>query len=144
MARFSVAAVQVGAKTAARGPTLVVGTRDLHLVEVGVESTTAVASRVALRIASAVGAAGTALDEVPWRGDRVAPAASVSQVPSADHTLVAGSIREAWLPDAIGGGEIWTFGPDELSLVGGSGDAFTLTLPGGTDAIISFYFDWKE
>jgi hypothetical protein len=144
MARFSVAAVQVGAKTAARGPTLLVGTRDLHIVEVGVESTTAVASRVALRIATTVGTAGTALDEIPWRGDRVAPGAQMTQVPSTDHTLIAGSIREEWLPDQIGGGTIWTFGPDELSLVGGSADAFTLTLPGGSDAIISFWFDWKE
>jgi len=144
VARYSVAAVQVGAKTALRGPTLLVGTRDLALKEVGVESTTAVSSTVALRIATAVGAAGTALDEVPWGGDRVAPAASATQVPSADHTLLAGTIRISELPAAEGGGVIWTFGPDELELVGGSGDAFTLILPSGTDAIIHFYFDWYE
>ena len=68
-------------------------------------------------------------------------AASVTQVPSTDHTLIAGSIRESWLPAAIGGGVIWTFGPDELELAGGTADAFTLTLPGGSDAIISFYFE---
>jgi hypothetical protein len=144
MARYSVAAVQVGAKTSLRGPTLLVGTKDLALREVGVESTTAVSSAVALRIATTVGAAGTALDEIPWQIDRVAPTASATQIPSGDHTLIAGSIRIANLPAAIGGGIIWTFGPQELSLAGGSADAFTITLPSGSDAIVNFYFDWEE
>jgi len=144
MAKYSVAAVQVGAKTSLRGPTLLVGTRDLALREVGIETTTAVSSVVGLRIATTVGTAGTALDEIPWGGDRVAPAASATQVPSTDHTLIAGSIRQCNLPAVIGGGVIWTFGSGELELVGGSADAFTLILPTGTDAIINFYFDWEE
>lgn len=144
MARFSCSATQVGAKTSLRGPTLVVATKDLTLREVGVESTTAVSSQVALRLATAVGAAGTALDEISWSGDRVAPVSSVTQIPSADHTAQAGQIRQTSLPAAIGGGVIWTFGPEELKLVAGSGDAFFLSLPAGSDAIINFYFDWVE
>lgn len=104
MARYSVAALQTTAKTSLRGPTLAVGASNLTLREVGVEATTAVSSTVALRIASALGTSGTALDEVPWAGDRTAPAATAFQAPTADHTAVAGFIRIAALPAAIGGG----------------------------------------
>lgn len=144
MARYSAAALQTTAKTSLRGPTLAVGASNLTLREVGVESTTAVSSTVALRIASALGTSGTALDEVPWADDRTAPLATTFQAPTADHTAVAGFIRIAALPAAIGGGVIWTFGPQELELAGGSGDGFFLALPSGSDAIINFYFDWEE
>ena len=144
MAKYSCGATQVGTKTASRGPTIVVGSKNLHLIEVGIESTTAVSSQVALRRFTTAGTTGTALDEIPWEGDGQAPTAAVSQVPSTDHTLTNGSIRVAHLAAAIGGGVIWTFGPEGLEVPAGSGDGFTLTLPGGSDAIINFYFDWIE
>ena len=144
MARYSCAALQTTARTAVRGPTLAVGTRDLALVEVSVEPTSVTPTIVALRIATTTGTSGTALDEVPWGGDRVAPAASMFQAPSTDHTAIAGFIRLAALPTAVGGGVIWTFGPEDLELVGGSGDAFFLSLPSGSDVPVNFGFDWTE
>ena len=144
MAKYTVAATQTGTKTSLRGPTLVVGAKTIHIVEVGVESTTAVSSQVALRRFPAAGTTGTALDEVPWENDGQAPTAAGSQLPSTDHTAVAGLIRQGHLPDAIGGGIIWTFGPRGLTVYGGTGDGVFLSLPGGSDAVINFYFDWEE
>jgi len=147
MAKFSVAATQVGARTATAGPTLVAGANDaFFLQEVGVFATTAVATnQVALRMITAAGTAGTALDEVPWRlNQSTAATASATQVNSTAHTFVAGSIRLVHMPEAIGAGYIWTFGPKGLMIPEGTGNGVCLTLPGGTDGLIDFYFDWEE
>jgi hypothetical protein len=145
MAKYSAAATQTTAKTAARGPTLSAAAGvGFRLVEVGVESTTAVSSQVALRKITAIGSVGTALDEVPWWENSAAASAVASQAPTGDHTLVAGNVRIAHLPAAIGGGIIWTFGPEGLIIPEGTGNGVCLTLPGGSDAIINFYFDWEE
>lgn len=143
MARFSAAATQTGTKTSARGPNLVVGAKDVDLREVGIESTTAVSSQVALvRISARSSTGATGLTEVDWSNDGQAPTASVEHGQTADNTVVTGNIRIAHLPAAIGGGVIWTF--DEMMTRGGTGDGWCLILPGGTDAVINFYFDWEE
>jgi hypothetical protein len=143
MARYTGSATQAGTKTAARGPNVVVGARDLMLREVGVESTTAVSSQVALvRITARVSTGATALTEVDWANDAQAPTASVEHGQTADNTVATGNIRTTHLPAAIGGGTIWTF--DQLWVHGGTGDGFCLILPGGSDAVINFYFDWEE
>lgn len=145
MSRFSASATQTGTKTSARGPNVVCGAKDLVLREIGVESTTAVSSQVALvKITARSSTGATGLTEVPWSDDGQAPAGSVEHGNTADHTVATGNIRTAHLPAAIGGGVIWTFGPDELRVRGGSGDGFALVLPGGSDAVINFYFDWEE
>ena len=143
MARFSASATQVGTKTALRGPNIVVGAKDLLLREVGVESTTAVSSQVALiRISARSSTGATAITEVDWENDAQAPVSSVEHGQTADNTGVTGNIRTAHLPAAIGGGTIWTF--DGLRVRGGSGDGFCIILPGGSDAVINWYFDWEE
>jgi hypothetical protein len=146
MARFSVSDRQTGTKTSVRGPTLVAGANDAFtLREVGVFSTVATESRVSLRFLTAAGTAGTGLDEVPWRLSQASAAsAAASQVPSTDHTAVAGFIRNVVLPAQIGGGIIWTFGPEGLLIPEGTGNGVFLGLPGGTDQVIDFYFDWEE
>lgn len=146
MPRFSVADRQTTAKTASRGPTLVAGANDALLIkEVGVFSTTTTASRVALRFLTTAGTAGTALDEVAWPLSHTGAAnASATQAPTTDHTLVAGFIRNVALPNQEGGGYIWTFGPYGLFIPEGTGNGICLTLPGGTDQIVDFYFDWEE
>jgi hypothetical protein len=143
MSKFTVSATQVGAKTSARGPTLIVGTSDMQISEVGVESTVATSSTVALRKFTTTGTAGTAITAIIWDDDGVAPGASGSHVPSTDHTLTTGNLRTSHLPAAVGGGVIWTFDPP-LRIRGGSGDGVTITLPSGTDQIINFYIDWEE
>lgn len=143
--RYSAAGTQTTAKTSARGPTIVAGSgTPCRIFEVGVESTTAVSSQVALRFLTTAGTAGTALDEVMWFVGASTATASVTQAPTTDHTLVAGNVRIAHLPAAIGGGIIWTFGPMGLVLPEGTGNGLCLTLPGGSDAIINFYWDWEE
>lgn len=144
--KFSVADRQSGAKTSLRGPTLVAGANDAITVrEVGVFSTVATSSRVALRFLTAAGTAGTGLDEVPWRLSQAsAAAASATQTPSTDHTAVAGFIRNVELPAQVGGGYIWTFGPEGLLIPEGTGNGIFLSLPGGTDQIVDFYIDWEE
>lgn len=143
MARFSAAATQTGTKTSARGPNLVVGNADVFLREVGVESTTAVSSQVALvRITARSSTGATGLTEVDWQNAGVAPLASVEHGQTADNTVATGNIRIAHLAAAIGGGVIWTF--DGMLCRGGTGDGWCLILPGGSDAVINFYFDWEE
>lgn len=144
--RFSAAGTQTTAKTSARGPTIVAGaSQAISVHEVGIESTTAVSSQVALRFITTAGTPGTALDEVTWfLGQTAASAASATQAPTTYHTLVAGNIRIAHLPAAIGGGVIWTFGPMGLVIPEGTGNGLCLTLPGGSDAIINFYWDYEE
>jgi hypothetical protein len=145
MAKYSAAATQSGAKTSARGPSLSAAAAvGFRLVEVGVESTTAVSSQVALRKITALGTGGAALDEVPWWENSAAASCLAANSSTADHTFVAGSLRVAHLAAAIGGGIIWTFGPEGLIIPEGTGNGVALTLPGGTDAIINFYFDWEE
>lgn len=145
MARYTASATQTGTKTSARGPNLVVGAKDAALREVGVESTTAVSSQVALvRITARSSTGATGLTEVEWANDGQAPTASVEHGQTADNTVATGNIRTAHLPAAIGGGTIWTFGPDEMRTRGGTGDGWCLILPGGSDAVINFYFDWEE
>lgn len=143
MGAFHASATQTTAKTASRGPTLVAGNKDVELIEVGVEATTADGSTVALRRLTTAGTTGTAIDEVIGEDDGQAPTAAASQAPSTDHTLTAGNIRTAHLPTAIGGGVIWTFDPP-LRIRGGSGDGVALVLPSGTDRIINFHFTWIE
>jgi hypothetical protein len=104
-----------------------------------------VSSQVALvRITTRTSTGATALTEVEWPNDGQAPAASVEHGNTADHTVATGNIRTSHLPAAIGGGVIWTFGPDEMRTRGGTGDGWALILPGGSDAVINFYFDWEE
>lgn len=141
--KYSAASIQTGTKTTLRGPTIVVGTSGMILWEVGVASTVATESHVQLRKFTAAGAAGTAIDDVPW-GDGAASTFAASQVPSADHTPVAGFIRSDYLPAAIGGGIIWTFGPKGMYIPGGTGDGFYIALGSGTDRVVSFYFDVEE
>lgn len=143
MSKFTISATQTGTKTSARGPTLIVGNPDILITEVGVESTVAASSTVALRKFTAAGTAGTGITAIIWDDDGQAPAASGSQVPSTDHTLTTGNLRTSHLPAAIGGGVIWTFDPP-LRVRGGSGDGITITLPSGTDQVINFYIDWEE
>jgi hypothetical protein len=145
MAKYTVAATQSGAKTSARGPSLTAAAGvGLRIVEVGVESTTAVASQVALRKITALGTGGAALDEVPWWENSAAASGVAANSSTADHTFVSGSLRVAHLPAAIGGGIIWTFGPLGLVIPEGTGNGIALTLPGGSDAIVNFYIDWEE
>ena len=146
MPRFSAADRQTTAKTSARGPTLVAGANDSLIIrEVGVFSTVATSSRVALRTITAARTAGTALDEVHHRLGQTGNAnGSATQAPTTDHTFVAGFIRNVELPAAIGGGYIWVFGNEGLIIPEGTGNGICLTLPGGTDQIIDFYFDWDE
>jgi hypothetical protein len=145
MAKFSCGATQSGAKTAARGPSLTASAAvGLRIMEVGIESTTAVTSTVALRKITALGTGGAALDEVPWWENQAGAAGIAANSSTADHTFVAGSVRVAHLPAAIGGGIIWTFGPVGLLIPEGTGNGIALTLPSGSDAIINFYFDWEE
>ena len=146
MAKFTVADRQVGAKTSLRGPTLVAGASDAYtLREVGVFSTVATESRVALRFLTTAGTAGTALDEVPWRLTQAgASSAAANVLNSTDHTAVAGFIRNVVLPAQIGGGYIWTFGPEGLFIPEGTGNGVFLSLPGGSDQIVDFYFDYEE
>ena len=108
-------------------------------------STVATESRVALRMITAIGTVGTALDEVPWRLSQAGASNAVaSQIPSTDHTAVAGFIRNVVLPAQIGGGYIWTFGPEGLFIPEGTGNGVFLSLPGGSDQIVDFYFDYEE
>lgn len=146
MARFTVSDRQTGTKTSVRGPTLVAGANDaISIREVGVFSTVATESRVALRFLTTAGTAGTALDEVPWRLSQAsAAAAAASNTNSADHTAVNGFIRNVVLPAQIGGGYIWTFGPEGLFIPEGTGNGIYLGLPGGSDQVVDFYFDWEE
>jgi hypothetical protein len=146
MARYSAAATQTTARTSLRGPTLAAAAAvGFRLKEVGVFATTAVATnQVALRKTTAVGTAGTALDEVPWFENSAAASCTATQAPITDHTAVAGSVRLVHMPEMIGGGYIWTFGPEGLIIPEGTGNAVFLSLPAGTDGLIDFYFDWEE
>lgn len=141
---YSAASVQVGAKTTLRGPTLTAGTNDFCLREVGITSTVAIESHVQLRRFTGAGTPGTAVDDVPWGQIAAASTTACTQIPSADHTPVAGFIRSDYLPAAIGAGIIWTFGGNGMCVAGGSGDGFYIALGSGTDRIISFYFDFEE
>ena len=142
--KFSAGATQTTAKTAARGPTIVAGANDAcAIMEVGIESTTAVSSQVALRFITAAGTPGTDVVEVPWGAQR---RHSIGDAGALDRPHVRVRPHPAGAPT----------GRDRrrhhldvrpqggLVLPEGTGNGLCLTLPGGSDAIINFYFDWEE
>ena len=144
--KFSAGATQTTAKTAARGPTIVAGANDsCAIMEVGIESTTAVSSQVALRFITAAGTPGTDVVEVPWVLSMSSAATSIGDAGALDRPHVRVRPHPAGAPTGRDRRRHHLdVRPRGLVLPEGTGNGLCLTLPGGSDAIINFYFDWEE
>lgn len=116
-----------------------------RLREVGIFNTTTTAFFASLRQFSTAGTRGSAVTGIKQPANAPAPVCTGADAnTSTAPTLVAGTIRIATIPAAIGGGVIWTFGDSGLELAAGTGNMFGILCPSGTGQVFTYYFDWDE
>lgn len=147
MARFSIGGISSAAATATLPAFTLAAAAGSggRLREVGIFNTTATAFYASLRNFSTAGTRGAAVSS--YAQSKLSAAAACTGADantSTAPTLVAGTIRVANIPAAIGGGVIWTFGDSGLELLAGTGNMFGILCPSGTGQVFTYYFDWDE
>lgn len=146
MARFSAAwrTAGAGSTTLPIASLFAVATTSIRLYEVGVFNTTATATSVSLRRATAVGTPGTGRDEINMDDPAAVPLATVFDTHTVAPTLTAGAVRAAPLGAAIGSGVIFTFSERGMWIPAGTGNGVCVVPLTGTGQICDVYFEWSE
>jgi hypothetical protein len=145
MSRFSAAwrSAGAGSTTLPIGSLFATASVRPRVAEVGVFNTTVTAVAIALRRATAVGTAGSAISKVYEDDDVQASVATPFDTHTVTPTFVAGNIRVASLGAAVGSGVIWTF-PLGLEIPPGTGNGLLIVPLVGTGQICDISITWDE
>jgi hypothetical protein len=144
------ARVSAGGRSSAGSTTLPIGslyapaTRDLHLREIGVINTTAVAVALKLIRLTTAGTQGAGLTETS-HDPTATPGGTAFNTHSIAPTLGGDLAYNIVLPGVVGAGVVWTFGGDQgLQIPGAVTNGVGIIVATGTGQICDFYFVWEE
>ena len=114
------------------------------LRELWIFNTTTTACQVALRRATTAGTQGTAITEMEWHEDGIAPTATGFQNHSVGPTLATGNLMLGDVGAAIGAAIVWSFGDSGIVVAPGTGNGLCITTPTGTGQVCDVVWVWDE
>ena len=117
----------------------------LHLQQVIVSNTAAVAVAVAIRAITTTGTQGSAIVEIEHDNEGLAPTGTVFNThTSTGPTITAGEYDRVTLPGVIGATFVFEFGPRGLFIPAGTGNGIGAVIAVGAGQIMDISFTWDE